>query len=244
MNNKDVKGIMKSMTLLIEGLSHELVNKVATLQMKQQGMNKVFPVLMQGYNAAVQNNLISEQLSKRLLEGVGGLTDLNEQLLPMLEVLDRINQYMVAISTTLKEPEYSIQQYILHVLAKDHFNSASNIKKVQVIANDFFTTFPKIFVEATFHHILHHLFDLASAESVDILLSEEQHIVTIIGYRLALKQNYTRSFDYYIYEPYDKSYPGLGLCRLAFHLFGGDILIKEADECKTEYQMVFYAERR
>lgn len=242
MKNKDVEVVMKSMAVLIEGLSHELINKVATLQMKQQGMQKVFPVLMQGYNAAVQNNLIPEQLSRRILDRAGDLIDLNEQLMPMLEILDRINQYMEVISKPQKEPEYSIRQCIEHLLVQAPFNSSDNCKKIQVMANDdFFITCPRLFVEAAFHHLLHGLLEVASAETVEISLSAEQNTLAIIGRQVALQRIST--FDHYIHESYDKSYPGLGLCRLAFHAFGGNILIKEADECKVEYQLMFYIKR-
>ena len=239
MQNKKIEDVMKSIAMLVEELSHELVNKVATLQMKQQGMDKVFPVLMQGYNVAVQNNLVHEKLSKRILDGISDLSDLNEQLAPMLEALDRINQYIEAISKPQKDPEYSIRQCIQHVLAQAPFNSSDRLKKIQVMVHEeCCITYPRLFVEAALHHILHGLFDVESADAVKISLSEEQNILTIIGYQVEPQQSRTSIFNHYIHEPYDKSYPGLGLCRLAFHVLGGDILIKRTDKCEVEYQLV------
>lgn len=228
--------MMKAMRALIEGLSHELVNKVATLQMKQKGIEKILPALTNGYNVAVQNNLIQEGLSKRMLAGVDDLTNLNEQLMPMLDILSRVNLYMEIISKKKKESEHSIQNCIHTVLAQAPFNSSEDLKKIQVKSQDDFLIFcPNLFVETALYHILYELLRCESVEVVQIFLSREQNILTITGHQEAFQSSRASIFEHYCYESYDKMRPGLGLCRLVFQVFGGDIFIDKAGE----YQLAF-----
>lgn len=127
----------------IEQLSHALSTKIATLQLKQQGLRKVIPSLLEGYRFAVEASLW-------------------HLLTAALQRIRRANKGDI------------------HIWLSDEEK--------------------------------HHVFNIKDTSQG---LTDDQR---------------TNLFSHFLFEPYDKTRPGLGFCRLAMLHVSGDIIYYTVDD--------------
>lgn len=223
----------KAWSMSIGQLSHALATKMATLQMKQQGLQKIIPSLLKGYHLAVEHHLIEDTINAKMLNRIEDMQNLDEQLMPMFELLEQLNTYCSQMvgHDAIEMQRLSAQQCLSALLANYTFEQDSQRNRIALdLGHDFEFKCPILFIESSLRHILtitlQHI-SKSNEGSVRIWLSDEAeyHLfnIKLIDQNLNEAQM-TACFNHFLFEPYDKTRPGLGFCRLAIQHLGGNVI--------------------
>lgn len=236
LSNKVFEGLLSS-------LSHRLATHLATLQFKQQGTKKVTAELINGYEAAVNNKLIENKISEKLFSRLGEMQNLDEQILPMLDMLNKASNFLHTIlhSNEVQGDKDSVNAHLLikQVLENFPFKDCVDSKKVTFNPDsDFLIQVPRVFIESSLCHLLRLIGSNLGEEHINLWLSsyEFQNVIHI----QVMKQfiELPSIFQHFLFEPYDTNLPGLGLCRYALMQWGGDILSLRENEKGTHFKII------
>ena len=218
----------------VEQLSHVMATKMATLQLKQQGLQKIIPVLLKGYRLSVEHHLMEDEISEKSLNRLENMQFLDEQLTPMFELLKNLNEYsdLMARYDLIQEPGLSAQLHINQFMSQYAFEPYSQRDLVKWdCSQDFEFKCPLLFIETSLHHLLtaalQRIVKIGQGE-VSIWTSDEgdYNIFNVKETSTSLCEDQLPSlFNYFLFEPIDKTRPGLGLCRAALIFVGGDIVV-------------------
>lgn len=238
--------IAQAWSMSIEQLSHALCTKMATLQLKQQGLQKVIPCLLKGYCLAVEQHLIEDEINPKTLRRLEDMQNLDEQLIPMFAFLEHLNDYsdMIVRYNITQKPRLSAQQCLIDLMTHYIFeqNSQKNLIKVDS-SQDFEFNYPFLFIEISLYHLLTAALQRIKETGkgdIQIWLSDESehHIFNVKDTSQALTNDQlTNLFSHFLFEPHDKTRPGLGFCRLAILHMGGDITCNIVND-ETHFKIV------
>lgn len=228
----------KAWSVFISQFSHALSTKIATLQLKQQGLQKVLPTLLKGYRLAVKNHLLDEEINEKMLSRVNNMIDLDEQIFPMFELLERLNTYSSLLSSapSNESNNTSAQQCLTKIIESLSFEDEYKKDLLQLdTSNDLPLNDNCLFIESAIRHLLNaglqRIIQTGNG-TIKVWLSNEEtyFVINIEDTTTALStEQSTQLFSHFFYEPYDKSYPGLGFCRLALWHINGDIICTPID---------------
>lgn len=118
--------IARAWSTSIGQLSHTLATKMATLQLKQQGLQKIIPSLLKGYHIAVEQHLMEDEISAKALKHIEDMHNFDEQLTPIFKLLEQLNNYstMIAHHNESKPSCLSAQQFLDDLITNYAFNKA------------------------------------------------------------------------------------------------------------------------
>lgn len=247
-NREQLDGLAQAWSGSIEQLSHALSTKIATLQLKQQGLRKVIPSLLKGYRFAVEHHLMEDDINEKTLRRLDDIQNLDEQLLPMFDLLKRFNDYNdLIVHYDVKDiPKLSAQQCLSEFMG--HYCFEQELQK-NLITLDFSQEFefncPFLFIETSFCHLLTAAFKRIKEVGkghIQIWLSDEgeYNAFNIKDTSRGLTHDQqTNLFSHFLFEPYDKTRPGLGFCRLAIQHFNGDIIYDAVDDDSGCFKIIF-----
>lgn len=236
--------VVLAMNRLVQELSHAMCTKMATLQMKQQGLEKLWPKVAEGYHLAIENRLIENQNSDKLIDKIECAQNLNEQLIPMFQFLETLNGYFNhMVSHKGKDVEkITIQACLSNLLLTYPFSSNIQRQSIRIeINNDFELNCPVFFVEAALYHFLTQALKLSDPAKQEIMhiFNYDEGDYHILSIKVNSSFSKTTEFEHILWEPYDKSRPGLGFCRIAMLYFGGDFIFEAGVDEPTHYKMFF-----
>ena len=225
-------------SMAVGELSHSLATKMATLQLKQQGLQKVIPGLLKGYHLAVDHHLMEDEISSKLMRRIDDMQNLDEQVTPMFELLEQFNSYcsQLACHNVPEIPCLSAQRCLVQLLADYPYQQDSQRNLIKLELNeDFELKCPPLFIETSLRHLVTAALQRTIKSGhgvVQVWLSNEDdfHAFNIKDTGLSASDEPTNLFNHMLFEPYDTSRPGLGFCKLAMMHMGGDIICDQGDE--------------
>lgn len=231
--------IAKAWFTSIAQLSHALATKMATLQLKQQALQKIFPSLLKGYHLAVEHHLMADEIDSKMLKRVDSIKNLDEQILPMFELLEQISHYarQTVHSDAMAIQTSSVQQCLAHLMTTQPFEQNAQYHFIKIdLSQDFELKYPVLFFDASIRHFLTAAWQRilqSGLGDIRIWVSNENgyHVFNIqeTGQSWTPDQ-FVNLFDRFIFEYDDKTRPGLGFCRLAMLYIGGDIVCHAAHD--------------
>ncbi|MDP3705941.1 MAG: ATP-binding protein [Legionellaceae bacterium] len=238
--------IAQAWSLSIEQLSHTLATKMATLQLKQQGLQKVIPSLLNGYHLAVEKHLMEDEISSKMLQRIEEMQNLDEQLLPMFKLLEQLNDYSSIIAHhRVTTNRLSAQQCLDELIANYPFEQNSQKKLIILDSNqDFEFSYPRLFIETSLRHLLEAALQRilnAGKGDIQLWVSDESdyNVFNLKDTSQGLTDDQLINlFSRFLFESYDKTRPGLGFCRLAILQMGGDIICKTANDEGTHIKIM------
>lgn len=217
----------------IEQLSHILATKMATLQLKQQGLQKVIPSLVKGYLLAVEDHLVEDELSEKIFNRLDDMQNLDAQLMPMFDLLNQFNDYSSHIASfkSVEIPQLNADQCLIDLVKNYPFDNDEQRDLIKCdVHQNFKFEFSLLFIESLLHHLLKITLQYVlknGSGDIDIWVSEEidYYIFNFKNKGLSLsEEQYNKLFNNFLFESYDKTRPGLGFCRLALIHIGGDVV--------------------
>lgn len=220
--------------LTIGQLSHALATKLATLQLKQQGLQKIVPDLLKGYHLAVEHHLMKDSINSNILKRIEAIQNLNEQILPIFELLEQINQYtrQTRHSDSMTTPPLTAQHCLANLMTSQPFEENEQHHFIQIdSSHNFDLKCSPLFFDAAIRHFLTGAWQ-RSLEShcgdIQIWVSSNEagyHVLNIQETKQVwTPEQFSTLFDRFLFEHEDKTRPGLGFCRLAMLYVGGDIV--------------------
>lgn len=226
--------------LCIGQLSHVLSTKMATLKLKQQAIQKIIPILLKGYHLAVEHHLMTDEINLNLLKRVENIQNLNEQILPMFEMLEQISHYtrQTVNLDFMTIPPLSAQHCLNNLMTTQPFDKNAQHNFIQIDSSQNFNLkCSALFFDAAIHHFLTAAWQRAITSNVGdirIWVSSNKDGYYLFNIQetnqVWTPEQFLSFFDRFLFEYEDKTLPGLGFCRLAILYIGGDIVCHEVQD--------------
>lgn len=229
---------------ILGSISHALVTKLATLRMKQKSLKEILPELVHGYHLAIEHKLINEKISDEDLKSLNDTVDLEEQILPMMNLLESVNTY----GNEMRSDSFvlSAREGIHELLAKYPYKNEVQKKLVTFEDGpDFNIHCPPIFINALLLNLLSN--GLKGIEKVGdgtisiwISANDESSSLNFkVRGQGMNERSCSRIFTQVISQLDEKEIPGLGLCRLAIQHVGGDVDCEAVQGEYKHFKLIF-----
>ena len=234
-----LNSIAKAWFTTIAQLCHALATKMATLQLKQQALKKIFPSLLKGYHLAVEHQLMEAEIDSKMLKRIDDIKNLDDQILPMFELLEQMSHYtrQTVSSGPIAIQPLSAQQCLANLMTTLPFEQHAQHHFIQIDSiRDFKLTCPALFFETSIRHLLTNAYQhilQSGLGNIRIWISSEDgyHVFNIHETsQYWTPDQIANLFERFLFEYDDKNRPGLGFCRLALLYIGGDIFCHTAND--------------
>lgn len=192
---------------------------MATLHLKKTNLAKILPPLIEGYNLAINNNLMSAKINTKHLALIQDLANSDPETTDSIKYLEDIITFCQELKT--KHPAKPITKYLKPFL--DNSIQFTN-------SNDFSTTIAPIFLTSLIENCIENaLLSIQQAKKGEIKIwtskNSKYTILNIKDTGLGMSAQATKEFfERYLRKTKNQNTPGLGLCRMALRYQGGDII--------------------
>lgn len=213
---------------LIDKISHIFINKLAVLRKKHAFLHKVIPSLLKGYHLAIEHKLMEPEIPKPLLENIHTIINLEEEIVPVFNVLDVVGSFCSQLSINNTHQAFSIRNCVTETLSSCEFKKNDRNYFQLNEDTDFDCSIPEFFIKMTLITLLNFAFsnfrDL-SEKAVHIWFENHNNSGTL-HFKIISKdtqKNYDHWFQNSLDISFDKLIPGINLCRLALLQHNGNI---------------------
>lgn len=230
-NTSDSSFLQKSSACwlqLIDKVSHIFINKLAILRKKHTFLHKVIPSLIKGYHLAIEHKLMEDEIPKPLLENIHAIINLEEEIVPVFNILDSIGSFCNQLSINNTNQSFSIKNCVTDTLRTYEFEKDDR-NYIQLNEDiDFDCYMPEFVIKTTIVTLLNFAFcnlrDL-SDKNVHIWL-ENYNNSGALHFKI-ISKDAQKNYGYWLQNSLDISVdnvnPGINLCRLALIQYNGDI---------------------
>ncbi len=241
-NSSDSNFLQKSFACwqqLIDKISHIFVNKLAVLRKKHIFLHKIIPSLLKGYYLAIEHKLMEPEIPGPLLENIHTIINLEEEIVPVFNVLDSVGSFCSQLSINNTHQSFSIINCVTETLSTYEFkNNDRNCVQLNE-DTDFDCPMPVFFIKTTLTTLLNFAFDNFKdflEKSVHIWL-ENHNNIGALHFKIISKKA-QKNYDHWLQNSLDvcadKVSPGINLCRLALLQHNSDISYRATSDQSLE----------
>lgn len=244
-SKQDLDILLEAWTRMVNCVAHDVTTPLASIRLENNGLKKMLPKLLQGYQLAVQNQLM-EPMERRYLDGVTtAATDIENHLNRILDFLALLRLYNQKLVSNVTDPQVHLFVCIQAIIKNYPFSTAQRSLLHIEARHDFQFQVEPFFIEPLFLNLLDnalsHIERVGKGE-IYIWAEEEEHY-----FKLHFKDTagalsedaLSMVFNWFFVKRDGEFVPGLGFSRLKLLQMGGDIACRAVKDQYTEFVVKF-----